>query len=151
MTPELTIILAEDDDGHATLIRRNIARAGLHADVVRFHDGGELFDALSNGHPLLTPGRRVLLLLDLSMPKVDGMEVLRRLKSNAATATIPVYMLTTTDNPAEIDSCFALGCNAYVTKPVSYEAFATALGQLCSFLQVTQIPTLPDRSNHVFA
>jgi CheY-like chemotaxis protein len=147
MTPELTIYLVEDDDGHATLIRRNIRRTGLGAEVARMRNGQELLDALANG----PSAERVLILLDISMPKMDGLEVLRRLKSDPATAAIPVYMLTTTDNPSEVDRCFALGCNAYITKPVDYDAFTVAIERLCAFLAVTQIPGPPKRSNRVFA
>ena len=75
----------------------------------------------------------MLLLLDISMPKVDGIEVLRRIKADPATRSIPVYMLTTTDNPVEIDRCFELGCNAYLTKPIAYDAFIAAIQRLCGF------------------
>src|SRR5689334_12664807 len=131
MAPELSIFLAEDDDGHATLIRRNIERHRLSAEIVRFRDGQELLDAFAAGPVTLGIGRRIVVLLDISMPRVDGLEVLRRLKSDRATAVVPVYMLTTTDNPSEVERCFALGCNAYVTKPVAYDAFATAIERLC--------------------
>jgi CheY-like chemotaxis protein len=150
MTPELTIFLAEDDDGHATLIRRNIERARLGAEIVRFRDGQELLDAFAAARAQWT-GRRIVVLLDMSMPRVDGLEVLRRLKSDRATSAIPVYVLTTTDNPSEVDRCFALGCNAYVTKPVDYDAFMTAIERLCGFLAVTQVPGPPGRSDRVFA
>ena len=151
MTPELTIFLAEDDDGHATLIRRNIERARLGAEIVRFRDGHELLNAFAAGPATLGIGRRIVVLLDISMPRVDGLEVLRRLKSDRATARVPVYMLTTTDNPSEVERCFELGCNAYVTKPVAYDAFTSAIERLCAFLAVTQIPGLPGRSDRVFA
>lgn len=151
MTPELTILLAEDDDGHATLIRRNIERARLGAEVARFRDGHELLEALAAGPETLAPGRRIVVLLDISMPRVDGLEVLRRLKTDRATSAIPVYVLTTTDNPTEVDRCFALGCNAYVTKPVAYDAFMAAIERLCGFLAVTQIPGRHERGGRVFA
>ncbi len=149
--PQLTIFLAEDDDGHATLIRRNIERARLGAEIVRFRDGQELLDAFGAGVASHAMGRHIVVLLDISMPRVDGLEVLRRLKSDRATSAIPVYVLTTTDNPSEVDRCFALGCNAYLTKPVAYDAFTEAIERLCGFLAVTQIPGPPGRSDCVFA
>lgn len=144
----LIIFLAEDDDGHASLIRRNIRRTRLAADIVRARDGQELLDEVS-ASLLGDLRRRALVLLDISMPKVDGIEVLRRMKSDPATRSIPVYMLTTTDNPAEVNRCFELGCNAYLTKPVAYEAFIVAVQRLCEFLEVGQLPGAPERRDHV--
>jgi CheY-like chemotaxis protein len=146
----LTIFLAEDDEGHAALIRRNIQRTRLDADIVRVRDGQELPDRIA-APAALGSGRRALVVLDISMPRVDGVEVLRRIKSDPATRTIPVYMLTTTDNPIEIDRCFDLGCNAYLTKPVAYEAFMTTVQRLCDFLEVAQLPGAAERSRHVLA
>jgi CheY-like chemotaxis protein len=144
----LTIFLAEDDDGHAALIRRNIQRSRIDAEIVRVGDGQELLDRLA-APATLPPGRRALVLLDISMPRVDGVDVLRRLKADPSTSAIPVYMLTTTDNPSEIDRCFELGCNAYLTKPVAYDAFLTTMQRLCDFLEVAQLPGAPERTSHV--
>ena len=148
---ELTIFLAEDDDGHASLIQRNIRRSGLDADVVRFRDGQELLDAFAGGLSSPGPRRRVVVLLDISMPRVDGIEALSRLKTDPATAAVPVYLLTTTDNPLDVDRCFALGCNAYMTKPVAYDAFTAAIERLCGFLAITQSPGLPAGRGRVVA
>src|SRR5262245_39225059 len=114
----LTILLAEDDDGHATLIQRNLRRTRLEPRIVRLQDGQEAVEYITNHRALLQSSRPVLLLLDIQMPRLDGMEVLRRLKSDPDTRSMPVYMLTTTDNPQEVERCFALGCNVYLTKPV---------------------------------
>jgi CheY-like chemotaxis protein len=151
MTGELTIMVAEDDDGHATLIRRNLERSRLRARVWRARDGQELADLLSGEVDGLRPGARVLVLLDISMPRVDGLEVLRRIRDDRFTRAIPVYMLTTTDNPIEIDRCFELGCNAYLSKPVAYDAFVAAIERLCHFLEVSHVPGLPERGQNVCA
>ena len=74
------------------------------------------------------------------MPRVDGIEVLRRLKADPRTAMIPVIMLTTTDDPREVEKCYQLGCNVYVTKPVEYDSFVDAVKRLGLFLQVVKIP-----------
>lgn len=146
----LKVLLTEDDDGHATLIRRNLERAKLTADIVRLRDGQETLHYLrrqfagENSHPML-------LLLDIRMPGIDGTEVLRQIKSDRRMRTLPVYMLTTTDNPVEVDRCFELGCNAYVTKPVAYEAFTTAIERLCAFLEVSHLPICPPESKHASA
>ena len=73
------------------------------------------------------------------MPKIDGINVLRRLKADARTSLIPTIMLTTTDDPREINRCYELGCNVYITKPVEYESFIEAIRRLGFFLQIVKI------------
>jgi CheY-like chemotaxis protein len=142
MTPEpILIVLAEDDDGHATLVERNLVRVGVANKILRLKDGQEAIDFfMAHGSVALTSPRSILLLLDIKMPRVDGIEVLRQLKSNPQTATIPVIVLTTTDDPREIQRCYELGCSVYVTKPVEYQAFVDAVNRLGLFLQVVRIP-----------
>jgi CheY-like chemotaxis protein len=138
----MTILLAEDDDGHANLIQRNLARAGLLNGLVRVKDGQEALDYLHGEGPFgdrrLLPN--VLVLLDINMPRLDGVEVLRRLKADPQTALIPVIILTTTDDPREVKRCYELGCSVYVTKPVDYQAFIDAVQRLGLFLQVVRVP-----------
>jgi CheY-like chemotaxis protein len=138
---EVTIILAEDDDGHATLVERNLRRAGLDNRFVRLRDGQEVLDFLLG--PDAPRCEMCILLLDIKMPRVDGIEVLRQLKGDARTATLPIVMLTTTDDPREIERCYHLGCNVYVTKPVEYEQFIEAVKRLGFFLQVVKLPVRP--------
>ena len=140
MTHEpLTILLAEDDDGHARLIERNLQRAGFVNRVVRAKDGQEALDVV-RGAGALPPGAQFLLLLDINMPRVDGLEVLRQLKADPGTAKIPVIMLTTTDDPREVERCYQLGCSVYVTKPMRYEDFVEALNRLGMFLEIIKLP-----------
>jgi CheY-like chemotaxis protein len=87
-----------------------------------------------------------LLLLDIKMPRVDGVEVLRQLKSDSQTALVPVIMLTTTDDPREIQRCYELGCSVYITKPVDYQAFVEAINRLGLFLQVVRLPDTAQRT-----
>lgn len=138
----VTIVMAEDDEGHATLIRRNLERAGVRNELVRVHDGQEALDYIfrkgqHSGRPLEAP---LLLLLDIQLPRVDGVEVLRRIKADERSSKIPVIMLTTTDDPREIERCYRLGCNVYVTKPVEYERFVEAIRRLGLFLDVVILP-----------
>ena len=143
MTHEpLTILLAEDDDGHARLIERNLQRAGFVNRVVRAKDGQEALDVVRGGGSL-PPDTQFLLLLDINMPRVDGLEVLRQLKADARTARIPVIMLTTTDDPREVERCYQLGCSVYITKPVRYEDFVEALNRLGMFLEIVKLPAPP--------
>jgi CheY-like chemotaxis protein len=137
----VSIIVVEDDDGHATLVERNLRRAGLDNPIVRLRDGQEALDYFfspRDGGPV-QPADCVLL-LDINMPKVDGVDVLRQLKSDPRTAMVPAIMLTTTDDPREIERCYQLGCNVYVTKPVEYEAFIEAIRRLGFFLQIVKVP-----------
>ena len=138
----VTIVLAEDDDGHATLIQRNLERVGLVNLFTRLKDGQEALDYLlgQGDYAGRAAGDTALLLLDIKMPRVDGVEVLRRLKADPRTARMPVIMLTTTDDPREVERCYQLGCNVYVTKPVDYQAFIEAIKRLGLFLQVVQVP-----------
>jgi CheY-like chemotaxis protein len=136
---DLTILLAEDDDGHAVLVKRNLERAGFNDQVVRLRDGVE---ALVSVRDRMGPGGddRLVLLLDINMPRLGGIEVLRQLKADEATASIPVIMLTTTDDLREIEHCYRLGCNLYITKPVVYESFVEAITRLGMFLKVVRVP-----------
>lgn len=143
MTMEVIILIADDDAGHARLIEKNLGRAGLHNPIQRFEDGQQALDFFFGKR---APRRRAdaayLLLLDIRMPKVDGVEVLRRLKADRELRKIPVIMLTTTDDPREVDRCHALGCNSYIVKPVDYEKFAEAIKNLGLFISLVRIPEI---------
>lgn len=140
-TEPLIILLAEDDDGHARLVERNLQRAGITNQVIRARDGQDALDCVRRaGAHAGRPAAPLLLLLDINMPRIDGVEVLRQIKADAQTATIPVIMLTTTDDPREVERCYQLGCSIYVTKPVEYDAFVEAVKRLGLFLQVVQVP-----------
>ena len=146
MTQEVVIIIAEDDAGHARLIEKNLARVGLHNAIQRFENGQEVLDFLFRRGP--GPHRRsetaYLLLLDIRMPKVDGVEVLQQIKNDPALRKLPVTMLTTTDDPREIERCHSLGCNSYIVKPVDYDKFAEAISQLGLFVSLVQVPQIND-------
>lgn len=137
----LTILLAEDDEGHATLVKRSLARAGVVNDVVHVWDGQEALDYVQRASGLPPAARpSLLLLLDLNMPRVDGFEVLERLKADERTASIPVIVLTTTNDVRDVDRCYRLGCNVFVNKPVAYEAFSEAVRRLSLFVQIVIVP-----------
>src|SRR3979490_272116 len=119
MSKPVTIIMIEDDEGHARLIERNIRR---------------------DGTGLGQKGQALLILLDLNLPDMTGIEILRRVKENKYLKCAPVVVLTTTDDAQEIKRCYELGCNVYITKPVNYESFANAIRQLGLFFSVIQVP-----------
>ena len=143
MTMEVIILIADDDAGHARLIEKNLARAGLHNPTQRFEDGQQALDFFFGKRgPRRRTDAAYLLLLDIRMPKVDGVEVLRRLKEDRELRKIPVIMLTTTDDPREVDRCHAFGCNSYIVKPVDYEKFAEAIKNLGLFISLVRIPEI---------
>ena len=138
----VVILLAEDDDGHAQLVQRNLKRAGVTNEVQRVEDGQLALDYVRCAGKFSNRTRHgpLLVLLDINMPRIDGIEVLRQIKADPGLATIPVIMLTTTDNPREVEACYQLGCSVYVTKPVEYEPFVEAIKRLGLFLQVVRVP-----------
>ncbi|NTU82287.1 MAG: response regulator [Chloroflexales bacterium] len=144
MTDEVVILVAEDNDGHAALIQKNLRRAGLRNSILVFGDGQAILDFLflRGDGPRRDSGRPYLLLLDIRMPKVDGIEVLRRIKADPELRKLPVTMLTTTEDPREVGRCHALGCSNYVTKPVDYDKFIEAIRQLGLFFTVVQVPSI---------
>ncbi|MFT3996501.1 MAG: response regulator [Asticcacaulis sp.] len=137
-----TLIMIEDDAGHARLIRKNLERAGIGNPIVHFDDGGQAVDYFFGVEAQRHPERfsKTLVLLDLNLPHIDGYEILRRLKGDPVTRTIPVIVLTTTDNPREIARCYELGCNVYITKPVEYDSFSDAIRKLGLMLAVVKVP-----------
>ena len=144
MDREVVIIIAEDDMGHATLIKKNLNRAGIHNRIIHFKDGEETLNFLfqKNDGPHLTAGESYLLLLDIRMPKVNGVEVLKQIKEDEDLRKIPVIMITTTDDPREVAHCHSLGCSNYITKPVDYDRFVEAIRQLGLFLMVVEVPKI---------
>lgn len=141
---EVGILLVEDDDGHALLVEKNLRRAGLSNGFLRLKDGQEALDYFfdSAGVPSRERFGTLVVLLDVNMPRVSGVDVLKRMKESEATANIPVIMLTTTDDPREIERCYDVGCNLYITKPVEYEAFIEAVRRLGFFLQIIKVPAV---------
>ncbi|USI74496.1 response regulator [Sphingomonas morindae] len=133
--------MIEDDEGHARLIEKNIRRAGISNGIRHFTDGTSALDYLytaPDGPALNGPA---LVLLDLNLPDMSGTDILARIKAEGnPLKRTPVIVLTTTDDKVEIQRCYDLGANVYITKPVDYENFAVAIRQLGLFLSVIQVP-----------
>jgi CheY-like chemotaxis protein len=142
MSKPVTIIMIEDDEGHARLIERNIRRSGVNNEIVPFTNGTDALQYLfgADGTGLAHKGEALLVLLDLNLPDTSGIEILRKIKENQYLKAAPVVVLTTTDDAQEIKRCYELGCNVYITKPVNYESFANAIRQLGLFFSVIQVP-----------
>ncbi len=143
----VTILMAEDDDGHALLIQQRFESAGVSNPVIRFRDGKEAWDFLSGNDTdsKIKAGKAYLLLLDIRMPGMDGMEVLRRVKETPRLKNMPVIMLTTTDDPREIARSYELGCNNYLVKPVEFEKFAEVIKRLGLFLMIVKVSKINGR------
>lgn len=139
----VTIVMIEDDDGHAKLIEKNLRRAGIMNEIVHIDNGRKAADYLlgRGEHAAKRPNAPMLILLDLNLPEMDGFQILELIKKDTQTKLIPVIILTTTDNPREIERGYALGCNVYVTKPVEYEAFAESIRKLGLLLAVVRVPS----------
>jgi CheY-like chemotaxis protein len=142
MNNPVTIIMIEDDEGHARLIERNIRRSGVNNEIVPFRNGTAAVDYLfgQDGTGAHRKGEALLVLLDLNLPDMTGIDILKRVKENKYLKSIPVVVLTTTDDSHEIKRCYELGCNVYISKPVNYESFANAIRQLGLFFSVIQVP-----------
>ncbi|MDY6833233.1 MAG: response regulator [Chloroflexota bacterium] len=149
MNEQVVILIAEDDMGHASLIQKNLKRAGITNQIIHFKDGQEALDFLfeKGDGPHRVIGTPYLLLLDIRMPRVDGVQVLERIKGDRVLKKMPVIMLTTTDDPREIDKCHTLGCSHYITKPIDYDKFVATIRELGLFLAVIQVPAIGGESN----
>ena len=136
------IVMIEDDEGHARLIERNIRRAGVNNEIIPFQDGTSAMKYLlgADGSGEVSSGRALLVLLDLNLPDMTGIDILTKIKANEHVKRSPVVVLTTTDDEREIQRCYDLGANVYITKPVNYEGFANAIRQLGLFFSVMQVP-----------
>ncbi len=141
-TAPVSIVMIEDDAGHARLIEKNIRRAGITNEIISFSLGSEALAFIAEkgrtGHA--TDDRRILVLLDLNLPDMSGLDILARVKADERTRRIPIIVLTTTDDKLEIEKCYELGCSAYVKKPLEYEAFANSVRQLGLFFSIIELP-----------
>ena len=138
----VTIVMIEDDAGHAKLIEKNLRRAGIMNQIVHIDNGRKAADYLlgRGEYASKKPDKPMLILLDLNLPELDGFQILELIKKDERTKLIPVIILTTTDNPKEVERGYALGCSVYITKPVEYEAFSDSIRKLGLLLAVVKVP-----------
>jgi CheY-like chemotaxis protein len=138
----VTLLLAEDDPAHADLIMTNLRKGGIHNEVVHVADGEETFDYLYGRKAYARQVRpdSLVMLLDLNLPKIDGFEVLRGVKADPNLKTIPVIVLTSSEDPEEIERCYSLGCNLFIPKPVEFENFASVMRELGLLMIATAMP-----------
>ena len=135
---EASILLVEDDPDHVELAIRALKKHGVANNVVVAHDGAEALDYLVGGRLTTLPE---VVLLDLKLPKVSGLEVLRRIRENEDTRFLPVVILTSSDEEQDLVRSYELGVNSYIRKPVSFVEFAEAIRQLGAYwLVLNQSP-----------
>jgi CheY-like chemotaxis protein len=145
----VTILVVDDDHGHCELVRRNLRRAGIANEISFLHSGEEALNFVSSSGQYVSrqSDNGLLMLLDINMPGgLSGLDVLQHIKAAPETRKIPVIMLTTTDDPRDIDRCYDLGCSVYITKPVDPERFIDAVARLGALISMMQ---MPDMSRHI--
>ena len=144
MAQDATILLVEDNRDHAELALKALKKGALSSEVRWVKDGQEALDYLEQHQAFAQPGaapRPALILLDIHLPKLNGYDVLRRIKSNPALQAIPVVMLTTSERPDDVSECYSAGANSYVTKPVTSKQFIEQLKALQLYWLITsQLP-----------
>ncbi len=120
------ILLVEDDPDHELLTLRALKKANVANEIRVARDGEEAVEALLGENPI----RPQVVLLDLKLPKLDGLEVLRRLRGNEQTRVLPVVILTSSDEERDVIESYRIGVNSYIRKPVNFTDFAEATRQL---------------------
>lgn len=136
------ILLVEDNPNDLELTLLALERSQLANDVVVVRDGAEALDYLfrRNSYAERAQGNPAVLLLDLKLPKVDGLEVLEQIRESAVLRSIPVVMLTSSREEPDLDRAYQLGVNAYVVKPVEFKEFVGAISDLGIFWAVLNEP-----------
>lgn len=129
---DVDILLVEDDEADAELIVRALRKHNIANRIIRVNDGAEALDLLfrEGGYADRGNSAAKVVLLDIKLPRVDGIEVLRRMKSDERTREIPVVMLTSSNQERDIKAAYELGVNSYVTKPIQFAEFAKVVSEL---------------------
>jgi CheY-like chemotaxis protein len=135
---EFTILIAEDNDVHARLIEQNLVKAGLRNRMERFVDGKAVLDFLFRHNR--AAGTPCVVLLDMQLPEVGGLEVLRQIKGDPELRKTPVIVFTGTEDAQEVKRCHDMGCNSYIVKPADGARFAEAVRGLGLYISLIQVP-----------
>ncbi len=137
---DIVILIAEDEKGHFLLTKRYLRKLGICNKIIRLEDGQDALDFLYGNGQALPPdiGKKYLLLLDIHMPRVDGIAVLERIRKDQRLQDMPVVMLTTSESHHEMESCHSFGCNAYIVKPLKYESYIAAMRKIGLFPSLVQ-------------
>ncbi len=136
MNGDNPILLVEDNPDDESLTLRAFSKNGVENPVVVARDGVEALDYLSGSGIHAGRDRSVMpavVLLDLKLPRIDGLEVLRRIRADQDTALLPVVVLTTSSEPRDITQAYHLGANSYIRKPVDYQDFVKAVDAIATY------------------
>lgn len=131
------ILLVEDNDDEAELALHALCTHHVHAEVERVRDGQEALDHLFGLQPAELP---TLVLLDLNMPRIGGLEVLRRLRASPTTRRLVVVVLTTSDEESDLERAYELGANSYIRKPIAYDCFEQVVRELGLYWLGVNVP-----------
>ena len=138
------IVLAEDDVGHAGLILKSLKDAGITNDILCFENGENTLDFLfkRGSEPYREEGVPYVLLLDIRLPGINGIEVLRQIKKDKWVNNIPVIMLSVSDNPEEIEQCRRFGCDNYFVKQTTFEKFSLTVEKVGHYINKVVLPEI---------
>ena len=143
---ELRVLLVEDDPDHAELVRRGLEDYGSRISLTRVEDGEAALSYLRQRAPRDAPGRPHLILLDLRLPKIDGLEVLREIKGGPDLSDIPCVVLTTSHAEGDMVKAYQLHANSYLVKPGDYRRFVELItGVERYWLEQNRQPTAGER------
>lgn len=144
MHRDTILLVAEDDDGQFSLLKKNFERCGIWNEMIRFRDGQEVIDFLlgKSGDARRRERKPYLLLVDVRLPKIDGVEVLKRIKQDEQVKKLPVVVLSKADDARQIERCHSLGCSMYIVKPVEYKSFVDMVHKIGLFLSAVEVPLL---------
>lgn len=142
MNKAITILICDDDEDDVYLLKSVMEECGIKNPIVYAKNG---LEAIANLNAPALQNKIGLVLLDLNMPKMDGREVLKAVKSDGLLRRIPIVILTTSSASEDIDNCYSMGANCFITKPASYENFNDTVKTLLKFW--TQLSRLPVGAN----
>ncbi len=126
------ILLVDDDEAHTVLIKRSLKKSGIENEISSFINGQQVLDFVFSEQQQIS---NIIIILDINLPGISGVEVLRKLRLSRRTRELSVIMLTTTDEPKEMEACHKLGCNAYFVKPIEHFEFVKKMAELAEFLK----------------
>ena len=133
MSNKLRILLIEDDQIEVMKFNRTISKLGLSHEIIEANNGEEALEVLNNG---VTPD---IVLLDLNMPKMNGIEFLRTLKADDKLKYIPSIILTTSSNQKDLLACYEIGIAGYILKPLKYEDYTSNIENLLNYWSINQL------------
>lgn len=130
------IFIVDDDQGHAVLLENSLRDSGILNNIRWFSTGNDALECLFDDE-LRMP---MVVLLDLNMPGISGTEVLKEIRLHEKTQGLPVIVLTSTSQSREVEECYRLGCNLYLSKPVQHEEFVSAIHTLGLMFKIASLP-----------